>query len=1505
TNRPANSYCRLKGALQTRLRSMASAEDLEGLELCGQSESLTQRLRNILKDYSDGLAIPKEIIQNADDAGATKVTLIYDSRSNRQWQKSVLSGRMADCQGPSLWAHNNSEFTPEDFTNLLNLGGATKRSQSTKVGRFGLGFNSVYNLTDVPSVFSGWRLQFLDPHGETRGRGFLEDVYRRQGGNSTGVKLNFATKAGQQVLADFPHQFAPYAGVMGCASDLSAQPYRGTLIRLPLRTPQQAKESKICQQRWRCAICWAKTAEVAHLLLLFTQSVSALRLLHLRDGPKAAMLLEVKRSLIECLRPLPVTSDSGKLCDQTQVLTAAVHKMQQESAEKLIGQLRLRIETWYSVKVAKRLGIDALTVDTNRKDDWLQSTAIGFSDSLEMSQHNEVFRPPLASVAVRIKTSQDVSAADVVKPGVAFSFLPLPVETPLLFHVNATFAVTSSRRHLEETTMDESDGRWHPGRWNAALLREAACTALVAAIQRMASDGIVGTPDLWPLPEAASGSIWCHLVDSFYQTVFSADPEAPCVFPTNTGWKNLSKAVFLDELSLGSSALGSAAETVRRIAQSMVPESWGVAEGLAPGVQRSAVQLDLLGTRLWEGEYFVATFLRNLSRLWNFSDVDRKHCCELLHLLLRSLSQTAVSTEDPLRFLRCLSVQRLLNSCSFVPNQLGQLCPAKELLDPCCSAAALYDQNDSIFPRNDFQIADIRRALLKFGLKSQIDFDELLKRAESIYTLDNDLRKERVRSLMRCICESKQLMTPCDDRLAKLRLVEFLPALQKPKDCKLLWYSESNAQGKLFSPRALYDSSLEKLVSLCQPVFDKSLLQDVPQDYKEPLLRMIGVQKTVTWDVAWTQLCRAAEVFHEDSRLICLAVYQHLSKLIDEDPTVASKVRSAFKTCESPAILFSDHGFLNPQKVSLNLADKECQPYLFHLLTDIRRSLSNYRSFLKAVGVLEQFGAATYCQVLKEMQAKYNGSELTDADRKCSIDLLTRLSELSSEKIPERSEIFAPDNKGVLTQCSDLCFGSIKWLPNSKSLHFVHKDVAYGVCEKLRIPDKREQALKMHHTPLPFGQKEELTTRIKGILKSYPLGIEIFKELVQNADDAGATRIHLINDRRSFLQERVLGEEWKSLQGPALLVVNDTTFSDDDIEGIQNLGVGSKGSHPWKTGQYGIGFNCVYHVTDVPMFLSDNRVLCVMDPHCRYMPNATIESPGGMYKDESLKAIMTDFPHFFEVFELKFESLLGSTVFRLPLRTQDMARKSKICSNSGSVNSERISALFEELKSDLTDILLFLTNVRTITLSELAPDGKLTKVAEVTSEISGEDSAYSSLSKSARSATKVGVAARIDKSPDSGRQRHRAFNLLPLPLITSLPVHVNGHFALDPSRRNLWEAHSNDAASEWNDVLVTTALPECYVKLLDSLRKRIKAVTDDSQDLSLPLFYKLFPRANEADKSPWGNLTTKFYNEVLTKQWKLFPVMVRQQIEWLPLALSSDSVDGKAAFLQEGAPETL
>ncbi|KAJ7380150.1 hypothetical protein OS493_010861 [Desmophyllum pertusum] len=66
---------------------------------------------------------------------------------------------------------------------------------------------------------------------------------------------------------------------------------------------------------------------------------------------------------------------------------------------------------------------------------------------------------------------------------------------------------------------------------------------------------------------------------------------------------------------------------------------------------------------------------------------------------------------------------------------------------------------------------------------------------------------------------------------------------------------------------------------------------------------------------------------------------------------------------------------------------------------------------------------------------------------------------------------------------------------------------------------------------------------------------------------------------------------------PRYALYNDKPFTEADIVGIQNLGEGSKGDDPNKTGQYGVGFNAVYHLTDAPSFASSGEeigdVLCV------------------------------------------------------------------------------------------------------------------------------------------------------------------------------------------------------------------------------------------------------------------------------------------------------------------------
>ena len=47
-------------------------------------------------------------------------------------------------------------------------------------------------------------------------------------------------------------------------------------------------------------------------------------------------------------------------------------------------------------------------------------------------------------------------------------------------------------------------------------------------------------------------------------------------------------------------------------------------------------------------------------------------------------------------------------------------------------------------------------------------------------------------------------------------------------------------------------------------------------------------------------------------------------------------------------------------------------------------------------------------------------------------------------------------------------------------------------------------------TASDFGQKVDLTVRIREILRNYPEGSSIIKELLQNADDAGARVVKLV-----------------------------------------------------------------------------------------------------------------------------------------------------------------------------------------------------------------------------------------------------------------------------------------------------------------------------------------------------------------------------------------------------------
>lgn len=89
----------------------------------------------------------QEIIQNADDAGASKVSFLLDSRPSFYGEVSLYAPSLDQFQGPALYAQNDALFEDGDWENLERLMRSSKKDDPLKVGRFGIGFNSVYHMT--------------------------------------------------------------------------------------------------------------------------------------------------------------------------------------------------------------------------------------------------------------------------------------------------------------------------------------------------------------------------------------------------------------------------------------------------------------------------------------------------------------------------------------------------------------------------------------------------------------------------------------------------------------------------------------------------------------------------------------------------------------------------------------------------------------------------------------------------------------------------------------------------------------------------------------------------------------------------------------------------------------------------------------------------------------------------------------------------------------------------------------------------------------------------------------------------------------------------------------------------------------------------------------------------------------------------------------------------------------------------------------------------------------
>ena len=431
--------------------------------------------------------------------------------------------------------------------------------------------------------------------------------------------------------------------------------------------------------------------------------------------------------------------------------------------------------------------------------------------------------------------------------------------------------------------------------------------------------------------------------------------------------------------------------------------------------------------------------------------------------------------------------------------------------------------------------------------------------------------------------------------------------------------------------------------------------------------------------------------------------------------------------------------FVPPERVAFNGAGvtADAKPFIYTMPVE----LGSYSTLLRRLGVRESFGATDYAAVLRLMHEKCQDSALPEHWLQVAVAMVQALSDGAKSADISDWELFVPDDHCIMCAASDLVFDDAPWLSASspalsalaKPPRLVHDKLSAAVAARLGVRSLRASLIATSASSLSlslnpqaslqgeaFGQTEPLTRRLRHILELYAEGPGILNELIQNADDAGATTVKIVFSSHTYASKSLLGPRLAEMQGPALYVYNDATFSENDFRNLSRIGQGSKLSRLETTGRFGLGFNAVYHFTDVPSFVTGNSVV-MFDPHASFIPGATTAAPGvrirfgsqgkvggggGGGDGSSGPDLRSQFPDQFEPFLLfgcDLRSKFDGTLFRFPLRTADGAKNSEIKKEHYPL--DHVADLLASFREQASRTLLFLHNIKSVEVYHAGEDG--------------------------------------------------------------------------------------------------------------------------------------------------------------------------------------------------------
>ena len=1458
----------------------------------GQCEPLIQRLKNILCEYKDGLTIVKELLQNADDAGATELNILYDARHHST--SNLFFQDMDKAHGPALVVHNNAMFTDEDFANITKLAGRTKADKPLKIGKFGVGFCSVYHITDVPSFVSRDYLYIFDPSLKHLGKAVKDQ-------SQPGKRIKFTSHH----LAR-SQQLSPYINLFDFHP---SQQYSGTMFRFPFRE-FSSEISGVLYNEHTVDDLKKGLVKEGSKLLLFLKNIHRITFSTIRDGEH-----DISHQL-------------------------AVHR----------EDIPTRDVFWKKITVQ----LPGSSVPTCTHERWLVS-----EHSQEIScSSSQTTESSVAAVACQVDDKTPV-CSDL--SGEAFCFLPLSVSTGLPVHVSANFAVMNNRRGI--WTSDSSGEK--EVEWNLQLMKVTvpqAYVKLLRALKYLSNEAEVQKYEffsLWPLePALKSKNPWDIMVTHVYDLLCA---ESLLYSSSTAEWLALQYSQFLDPdfLSVSDHDHSSPhpAECVIKCVEYLkLPVVYFPTQYINQLVHLKEEQMSIV-----EQDKFVSMFFDNMNIFDHDIKIQVRNSALLLMLQVCS-REIDMSHDKPATYLMKTLEKKECIPC--MPN--GQnLAQAKHLVSPNTNFQILFDPQDGRYPVDDFcKDPAACRAMEYLGLITKnLPWTLLIDCARSIKDLYKDNQQkslDRVKQICDCIQENNQVgMCIPVDEANELVNIKFLPVMAKPTlyPSQLSWKGDNlsllcGAELAYFEVTTLSDnihySGLDMrslvgtqlaIVNTLQPPNGCGLIDRSVQS-------ILGMQLVPSMETVIDHFCCVIEALMNDVesnfewiRHTCQVVYEFLDNTITK--AVVNGELLGEKIFHDKPFIFTGTNFVSPSLVAENWQTKG--PYLFPM-PDI---LAMRKNLIKALSVKETFESGDLFSALIKMHRDHRSTKLPENCYKVVDEILQTLNKCTTCKAEKKElpSVYLPDNSYQLHDANNLSYNDAPWcqLNLEQACIFTHHLLQREAALAIGVKPVRHRFLEFYagnnqNFGLPFGQREDLTVRIKNILRDYPLDATFLKELIQNADDAKANKMCVILDKRSHRTGAVLQESWAELQGPAVLVWNNAKFSDSDLQGIQQLGLGSKRDDLECIGQFGIGFNVVYHITDCPSFIT-GTTFCILDPHCLYAPGASLLNPGRRFDDidENFWENFSDLrePYLRDPLPGLPPDLKDGSLFRFPLRnTRALVEQSELVEMKTKELCEEMNVAewmenhLDDWVPKVKDSMLFLNHLTqfqyfvinedsTIQLVEnfqvlieesfqkdrkdfhqRAKEFNQSKMPELINYSLSITTEHGDTEKwlvqqgvgdvnncaqnwifANQTIPKHGIAALLSTNGHTLKTTFdgKAFCFLPLPNSTThLPVHVNGQFVLNSNRRSLWSSDESDEKSSWNNNLLQ-AISSSYAHFLCFARESFVMLPEqDPEQLKSALenYYRIFPYY----KPLTNNFSVSSSENTPVNEWKVLAQAVFKRL---------------------------